>query len=82
MARDAMFQLCVRGRTPGSGGLHLVKKPFDGTHGAMGGCPWPGEAYPNSAFRDTDTICADETWVWLLGCIRQTKLMEHAARHA
>ncbi|MGL4810539.1 MAG: hypothetical protein ACRCXM_02080 [Beijerinckiaceae bacterium] len=81
MARDLMFELCVRGQGKDGAGKTgvLVRKAFDGTHGALGGCPWPKEEYPpNTRFHGVDLSCAAATWEWLNGCILQTDILVHA----
>lgn len=79
VARDAMFETCVTGLSAADGRQVFKPQRFDGTHGAMGGCPWPPEAYPKGTnYEAVDDECSAKTWAWLFACIAQTNLKQDA----
>jgi len=77
VARDLMFQLCVKGmQNPLSPVIPWKPHPFSGTHGAMGGCVWPQDDYPSGTnFHAIDQQCEKKTREWLDACIVQTPLV-------
>lgn len=90
VARDLMFDLCVKGLAPDArrNGSVLHAMSFKGTHGAMGGCPRTLDEqadkaagkkdwalYPDDKYRQQDLTCAKETYAWLQACIYQTNLL-------